>query len=485
MAYQSHAPPDLATATSAGEFVLRRAPARERWSWAIYDFANTIWSMNVASLYFVPWLVADLGASSSSSMWATAISSVLVALAIPFLGAVSDARRRRKVWVVTFTLLAVGATMAIGLIGESMVPLYGEGVIGGTARPPEFRIAGMQLLLLGSAFTIANFAYQAVNPFYNAMMTELVPPSEYGRLSGLGTGVGYIGTIVGVLLVAPFFNGEMPVFGALPESVMQWLRTIVPATGHAGRVSTFVPTALLFLLFSLPLIIFCRDHNPAPSGTPIPWRQSWAELGKTLKEARQHPGALRFIITSLIYQDAVGTITVVLGLYAIQAVGFTQASVNLVFTILPITAVLGSLMTGMLVDRIGPKRSLTLVLVSWVVLLIAMAAFPSKPAFWVLGALIGLASFGGTPTAERPMLLSLVPEKDAGRFFALLLLSARAAAFIGPLAWGYTIDALEPRLGTPVAYRTGLLALAGFFLASLFLLRGVPDTFRRAAPARP
>lgn len=478
-----HAPSTPSVAGSP-EPVVTRAPARERWSWALYDFANTIWSMNVASLYFVPWLVVDLGASNSATMWSTAISSVLMAVAIPVLGAYSDARRRRKGWVIGFTLLAVAATMAIGFIGQHLIPLYGEAVIGGTARPSSFHLGGAQLLLLALAFTIANFAYQAVNPFYNAMMTDLVPPAEYGRLSGLGTGIGYVGTIVGVLLVAPFFNGELPVLGALSAGLLEWLRDVVPGTSHAGRVSTFVPTALLFLIFALPLFLFCHDRNPAPRGTPIPVREAFRELARTFRDARRYPGAMRFIVTSLIYQDAVGTITVVLGLYAIQAVGFTQSAVNTVFVILPVTAVIGSFLTGALVDRIGPKRSLTLVLGSWVVLLIGLVLFPSKAAFWIIGALIGLASFGGTPTAERPMLLSLVPEAEAGRFFSLLLLSARAAAFIGPLVWGYTIDLLEPHLGTSLAYRSGLLTVAGFFLLSVFLLHGVPDTRSKArAPA--
>lgn len=482
MAYATHAPPEL-IATPQDSAPVARAPVRERWSWALYDFANTIWSMNVTSIYFTTWLVVDLGASSSSTMWATAISSVLVAFSIPFLGAISDARRKRKIWVVLFTLLAVAATMAIGVIGQQVLPLYGDALIDGARRPPDFHLAGTQLLLIGVAYTVANFAYQAVNPFYNAMMTELVPPSEYGRLSGLGTGIGYAGTIVGVLLVAPFYSGTMPVLGEVSASVMTTLRSIIPATSHAGRVSTFVPSALLFLVFSLPLFFFCRDRNPAREPVKIPWREAFAELARTLRDARQHPGALRFIITSLIYQDAVGTITVVLGLYAIQAVGFTQESVNTVFVILPITAIAGSFLTGWLVDRIGPKRALTLVLVSWVVLLVALVAFPSKTAFWVIGAMIGFASFGGTPTAERPMLLSLVPPRDAGRFFALLLLSARAAAFIGPLVWGYTIDFLEPRTGTSAAYRTGLLTIAVFFLVSVLLLRGVPDNSRNRTAA--
>jgi MFS transporter, UMF1 family len=477
MAYASQVPPELKAAPEI--IVYERAPARERWSWALYDFANTIWSMNVTSLYFVTWLVVDLGASSSSTMWSAAISSILVAFAIPFLGAVSDARRRRKVWVVFFTLLAVTATMAIGIIGETLVPLYGDQVIGGEPRPEGFHLSGYHLLLIGGAYTVANFAYQAVNPFYNSMMTELGPPNEYGRLSGFGTAVGYVGTIVGVLLVAPFFSGAMPVLGALPATFVDWIRDIVPFTSHGGRVSTFVPTALLFLAFSLPLFFFNRDHNPAPARTPIPWRSAFTELFRTIRDARKYPGTLRFIVTSLIYQDAVGTITLVLGIYAIQAVGFSQDSVNLIFTVLPVTAVVGSLLTGMIVDRIGPKRTLTMVLGSWVVLLALMVAFPSKPAFWILGALIGLASFGGTPTAERPMLLSLVPENEAGRFFSLLLLSARAAAFIGPLIWGYTIDLLEPRGGTAFAYRAGLVIVAGFFLTSLFILRGVPDNFAR------
>ena len=65
-----------------------------------------------------------------------------------------------------------------------------------------------------------------------------------------------------------------------------------------------------------------------------------------------------------------------------------------------------------------------------------MAFFPGKPAFWTIGATIGLI-FGGVPAAERPLLLSLVPEKDAGRFFSLLLLSSRAGSFLGPVVVGY------------------------------------------------
>jgi MFS-type transporter involved in bile tolerance (Atg22 family) len=96
--------------------------------------------------------------------------------------------------------------------------------------------------------------------------------------------------------------------------------------------------------------------------------------------------------------------------------------------------------------------------------------------------MIGLV-FGGVPATERPLLLTLVPEKDAGRFFSLLLLSSRAGSFLGPIVWAITVDQLEPRYGTGIAYRAALLTVAVFFAASLIVLRSVPNKKGKAALA--
>lgn len=103
------------------------------------------------------------------------------------------------------------------------------------------------MVILGS-FVIANYAYQGALSFYNAMMFELVPPEEQGRLSGIGTAFDYFGAIVGVLLMTPFFNGTMPILGIISSGVMGFLRSTIPFTSHRGRVSTFVPMAILFLV---------------------------------------------------------------------------------------------------------------------------------------------------------------------------------------------------------------------------------------------
>jgi MFS transporter, UMF1 family len=478
MAHPQHAIPVV---LGDGEIrAVERAPVVERLSWALYDFSNTIFSMNVATLYFAVWLVSDLHVPNSIEAAASGAASILVVFAIPFLGAMSDVLRRRKPWVVGFTLLSCVACAFIGVLGQRLLPLTGEAVDSPVILAPDWRASGMPLFWVLGAYVIANFGYQAAQPFYNAMMPELVPVEEQGRLSGFGTALGYVGSIVGVLLVVPFFNGTLPIIGRLSDATLDVLHSIVPFTAHGGRVSAFVPTGLAFLIFSLPLLLFCRDHNPAPKGTKVDWRRAVAEVANTLRDARKHPGTLRFILASFVYQDAIGTIVGFMALYAVKAVGFEKGSEITLFLVLTVPSIFGSFLYGYLVDRMGAKKTLMMTILIWIALLAVMIAVPGRSAFWLVGLAIGL-NFGGVPTAERPVLLALVPDVEAGRYFSLMLLSSRAAAVVGPLIWGLTVDGLEPRLGTAVAYRAAVMTVAAMFAAAAWILRGVPDRFVRAA----
>jgi len=414
--------------------VLARASAAERWSWALYDFANTIFSMNIATLYFAVWIVTERGASNTAFSLATSLSSAAVLVAAPYFGALSDASRRRKPWVIGFTLACAAATAALS-------PL-----------------AGAPLFFPLLAFALANTAYQMALPFYNAMLPELVPEEERGRLSGYGTAAGYVGSIAGVLSVAPLVKA-------------------------GGRQAAFLPTSLLFLLFSLPLFLFCRDHLPRPRGDRP--RVHFGEIVKgaadAFRAARRHPGLLRFVFASWFYQDALGTTIAFMAIFAVQVLGLPAGGETTLFAVLTVPAVVGSFLAGIVSDRIGPRRTLLFVLWGWIVGLVSIALAPSLAAFWACGALLGLV-FGGIWTAERPLLLTLVPEAEAGKFFGLLTLSARAAAIVGPLLWALLVDGLAARLGKETAYRFAVASLALFMAAAVWLLRGVPEKGLRSAP---
>lgn len=423
------------------------APAREIWSWALYDFANTIFSMNIVTLYFAVWIVTERGASNTAYSIATSLSSLLVLVGAPAIGVSSDVSRRRKPWVVGLTLVSVAATAALS-------PLAG------LVLSPS---AGIGALLL--AFVLANTAYQLAIPPYNAMLPELAPAASLGRLSGFGTALGYAGSIAGVLAVSPFVTGG---FG-------------MPA---GGRQAAFLPTAVFFLLCSMPLFLFCKDHL-ARRGARPPTRlgAAFRELSRALADTKHHPGLLRFVVASWFYQDALGTAVSFMALYAVSVLGLPPGGETRLFVILTVPAMLGAYVFGLAADRYGPKRALVWVLSGWLVGLVAVASAPTLAAFWAAGGLVGFV-FGGIWATERPLLLKLVPDAEAGRYFGLLSLSARAAAIVGPLVWAFVVDyALRP-FGPHVAYRAAVASLAFFMAAALWLLRGVPsgDPLRGDAP---
>ena len=416
--------------------VLAPAPARERGAWVLYDFANTIFSMNVVTLYFAVWLVTERGASNTAYSLATSLSSLAVLFLAPWVGAVSDASGRRKPWVVGMTLVCVAATLALS-------PLSRSG-----------------LLPVLAAFAVGNTAYQLALPPYNAMLPELAPDGERGRLSGLGTALGYAGSITGVLLVAPFVTGGLG----------------IPA---GGRQAAFTPTALLFLLFSLPFFFFCRDHlaRPPARRTRVRWTAIAAELATALRDSRRHRGLTRFVVATYFYQDALGTAISFMALYAVTVLGLPAGGEIRLFVTLTVPAIVGAYLAGRACDRWGPRRTLRIVLAGWMVGLIAVALAPTLFAFWIGGFIVGFA-FGGIWAAERPLLLTLVPEAEAGRFFGLLALSARAAAIVGPLIWAAIVDGLAAPLGKNVAYRLAVVSLAVLMAIAFWLLRGVPDSNR-------
>jgi UMF1 family MFS transporter len=189
------------------------------------------------------------------------------------------------------------------------------------------------------------------------------------------------------------------------------------------------------------------------------------------------------VVASWFYQDALGTAVSFMALYAVSVLGLPPGGETRLFVILTVPAMLGAYVFGLASDRYGPKRALVWVLSGWLVGLVAVAAAPTLAAFWAAGGLVGFV-FGGIWATERPLLLRLVPDAEAGRYFGLLSLSARAAAIVGPLVWAFVVDYAFRPFGPHVAYRAAVASLALFMAAALWLLRGVPpgDPQRGNAP---
>jgi UMF1 family MFS transporter len=416
-------PGGLAALTPSGRAIV---PA----SWALYDFANTIFSFAVVSSAMGVWLIsADRFGPRDGNLFfslGVAVSVGLNALVSPILGALSDRGGRRLPFLLFFTILCVVPTALIGFSGA---------------------VAGLLL------FIVANFAYQAALIYYDATLKTVSLPETRGRLSGIGVAVGYCGTIfVGILLFAL----------------------------NVGTDDRFLVAAVLYTLFAIPIFLFVREAAaPGPRITLADVVASWSQLRTTVAHAREVPGLLRFLAGRFFYSDAVNTIIVVMTIVATDAVGLTERNALLVLLGLAVVAVIASFGWGRLVDRLGPRRTLLIVLASWALGLVLGAVSLGIPGpvglvmFLVAGAILG-SGLGGVQVADRVFMVRLSPPARLGEFFGLYGLVGKGAQVIGQLLYGATLflflDALD--VG---AYQLAVVSLLVTMLVGMWLIRPVDD----------
>lgn len=411
--------------------LVRTGSARDGISWALYDFANTIYSYGVVSYAIGLWAVDQLG-EGSGQFWlgvATAVSVGLNAAVSPILGAMSDRTGRRLRYLGFFTSLCIIATAAIALVSSAG--------------------AGAWVALLGlGLFAISNFAYQAALIYYDATLPDIARPEARGRMSGIGVGMGYLGTILIAALILVF------------------------DAGSSGL--TFVMVAVLFALFSIPIFRTLRELNTGGQRFRLADAAgSWSQVATTLRNARQVPGLRRFLIGRFFYTDPVNTAIVIMAVFATKAIGMTKGQANLMLLLLTVVAVVASVLWGRAVEAWGPKRTLLTVLGSWCVGLLVVGVWLSFPTFLIGGVLLG-SGLGGVWTSDRVYLLRLSPPDRVGEFFGLYGLVGKLSAVIGPLTYGILVSMLLDPLGKG-AYQVAILSLLGLMVIGLAILWRMPE----------
>ncbi len=408
--------------------------ARPILAWALYDFANTMFSMNVVSLHGALWVVRDLGGRELHYSLVYGGAMLFTIALAPALGRMADLGATRRASLALWTGVCILSTAAMGFAGSLA--------------------AGLSL------FFAANVAYQLSLVFYDSLLAGVAPPNRLGWVSGFGVALGYAGALAGIVLTAPFVNAP---------------------GGGVIRQRAFVPTALLYFLFALPCLIWVRDKGArgslssaglrpnGPKGPEGPRRGLWRE---SLEALRRTPSVRAFLLTMFLIQNAANTVILFMGIYASEVAGFRQAELHVFFALTTVAALAGSVTAGRLSDRLGPRTVLGGVIALWLVALMLAAAAGQGRGLWIAGVLMGVA-LGGLWTASRPLLLALVPEREAATFFGFNVLAGRFSAIVGPLLWGGLVSVLEP--WGALRYRAAVGALGLLAAAALITLRHVPD----------
>ena len=330
-------------------------------SWALYDFSDTIFSASILTFYFPLWVTDDKGGTDTHIGLALSASMLIVALTGPFLGTLSDRLNRR---IPLLALSVVSCAVFTALIGA----------FGGLTTGLLFFIA-------------ANFLYQTGLIFYNSLIINVSDERQRGIVSGIGVGAGYIGLIAAFLIMRPIVDTQ-------------------------GNQAAFLPTAGLFILFALPLILIVKEPGARGHVDKTLFQTSYKQLYQTFKRARQHSNLFRFLIGRFMYMEAINTVTSFYVLYLINVGGFEDTEAQTMIIGVVVIAIFASWATGFLVSRYGPKRVLIIALSGWTALAIAAVIADTTWAFWAVAVTMGILLGRTTNLRPRPTHIPLTKRTN-------------------------------------------------------------------------
>jgi len=262
-------------------------------------------------------------------------------------------------------------------------------------------------------------------------------------VSGLGFGVGYLGSAVGLVMVLPL--------AAADRIELAW-----PAVGA------------FFLLFSVPAFLYLPKDTPGQMSIAAAARWGLSNFRAVVREVWALKDLRNFLFAFFFYIDAVLTIIVFAGVVAEETFGFTQQQTIGLFLIVQFSALVGAFALAKPTDVFGPKKVLNGVILLWIATGIAAYFVQDPRLFYALAVVAGLG-LGSAQSASRAFMSSLIPEGRESEMFGFYAFCGKTSSFIGPQLFGYTVFLAGGN------QRPGFLALTVLFVIGLVLLQRVRD----------
>lgn len=416
---------------NAGTASLNPGVKRREVLWfALYDFANSAYTTIIITAIYNAFFVAEV---AGRARWATlawtsalSVSYLFILLSAPVLGRYADQHAAKQKLLLFATVLCVGATAALALIGADH--LY------------------LALLFL----MLSNFAFGSGENLLAAFLPELATRDGYGRISGFSWAFGYFGGLIALALCLVY---------------------VQYAQKHGFGARDFVPVCLLiaaglYALGAIPMLTLVRERSVAhvaPSPITTLFRESLSELRASFARLAAYPDLRRFLWAILAYQAGIQTVITIAAIYAQEAMGFTTAQTLQLILVVNITASIGAAVFGLAQDRFGHRRMLIGVLSLWLLTILTFALGGNVSTFWIAANAAGLA-MGAAQAGGRAAVAWLSPPAHSGECFGLWGLATKAAAIIGPLAYGFVSFA------THNDHRLAMLATAAFFVVGLIVI---------------
>jgi UMF1 family MFS transporter len=390
-------------------------------SWALYDFANTIFSAVCVTLFFPPYLYRISGKAVNIGT-ANIISMIAAGIVLPVAGAVIDRTGRAKPWLFWLTVVCCAATALLSAFAPP-------------CEPGGIRVF---ILYLMAMFVVANFAYQVSLVFYNSLITSVAPKDKVGFVSGLGVGLGYAGIVFALFVIMAV--------------IQAW-----------GWRYAFAAAAVLFFITALPLFLFVKERKVAvPERLRL--RTAWEALKRvwrTDRSLKKRKGLLCFFLGNFLVVDALNTAIVYFAVYIENVFGRSLEDIVPYLVAFYTGALVWGIIQGKACDRFGAKPVYLLSAGMLALSVILYSILRSETLFFGVLIVGGSFALAGVWTAGRKMLVELSPPEELGEFFGLYGMTGRLSAY-GTIFFGLLAD--------HAGFRLALLALLATSVPGLVLL---------------
>ena len=403
-------------------------------SWVLYDIGNSAFILLVSTLlpiYFNA-LASGAGISESDYLaywgYAGSVATILVAIIGPICGALADQKYKKPLFLGSLALGAIGCA-ALGIAW-----------------------GWLSFLVI---FVIARVGYNASIVFYDSMLPEVTTDERMDNVSTMGYALGYIGSVIpfAVCLVLVLLHGT---FGISQVTAL---------------IISFLITAIWWIVCSLPLVKgYKQTAYHEKQGVAI--AESFKQLGRTFKEAKQHKHIFVYLIAFFFFIDGVYTIIDMATAYG-TALGLDTTGLLLALLVTQIVAFPFAILFGRLASKYDTGLLIKICILCYTGIALFAVFLATQWQFWLLAVLVGMFQ-GGIQALSRSYLGKIIPAEKSGEYFGLMDICGKGASFVGTTLVAVVSQATEgmtfsifgiPVVNTGIAVGSiGVLFVIGFFL---------------------
>ncbi|WP_418640780.1 MFS transporter [Sulfurimonas sp. ST-27] len=368
------------------------------YSWALYDWANSAYATTVMAGFFPIFFKSyysvgtEVTVSTAQLGFANSISSFVVVLLAPLLGAVADAGSLKKRFLFLFAFLGILMSASLALVEQG-----------------NWQMAAL-------VYTLGNIGFMGSNIFYDALLPSVSNDKNVDYVSGLGFALGYLGG--GILFALNVFMVQEPAFFGFEDKA-------------AAIKASFVSVAVWWAVFSLPLLLFVEEKKGDKEQKNILLVAGYLRLKKTFQRVASLKGLLLFLVAYWLYIDGVDTIIRMAVDYG-MALGFDSSKLILALLIVQFVGFPATLIVAKLADIWDTKKVIYLCIAVYIVIIVYAAMMEDVYEFYILALLISLVQ-GGIQALSRSYYAKMIPQKYAAEFFGFYDLLGKFAVIIGPL----------------------------------------------------